>query len=106
MGKRQGANHVFTNYLKSAEKLIFLFETIQFPDKTSYTRTKDSETRREEMNTYSVFTTKWKQLTGVDLTLYKEAQMKRRLTSLYEKKGFQSFKDFGNGIRKGSGAFK
>ncbi|KIN34912.1 protein-glutamate O-methyltransferase CheR [Bacillus subtilis] len=46
------------------------------------------------MDTYSVFTTKWKQLTGVDLTLYKEAQMKRRLTSLYEKKGFQSFKDF------------
>lgn len=52
------------------------------------------------MDTYSVFTTKWKQLTGVDLTLYKEAQMKRRLTSLYEKKGFQSFKDFAAALEK------
>ncbi len=96
----RGSTTVFTNHLKSAEKLIFLFETIQFPDKTSYTRTKDSETGREEMDTYSVFTTKWKQLTGVDLTLYKEAQMKRRLTSLYEKKGFQSFKDFAAALEK------
>ncbi len=52
------------------------------------------------MDTYSVFTTKWKQLTGVDLTLYKEAQMKRRLTSLYEKKGYQSFKEFAAALEK------
>ncbi|MHA6486146.1 protein-glutamate O-methyltransferase [Bacillus cabrialesii] len=52
------------------------------------------------MDTYSLFITKWKQLTGVDLTLYKEAQMKRRLTSLYEKKGFQNFKDFAAALEK------
>lgn len=33
-------------------------------------------------------------LSGIDLSLYKEAQMKRRLTSLYEKKGFASFSDY------------
>lgn len=33
-------------------------------------------------------------LSGIDLSLYKEAQMKRRLTSLYEKKGFASFADY------------
>ncbi|PLR99745.1 CheR family methyltransferase [Bacillus sp. T33-2] len=32
--------------------------------------------------------------TGINLALYKEAQMKRRLTSLYEKKGYQSFNHF------------
>ncbi|GKU81005.1 protein-glutamate O-methyltransferase CheR [Niallia sp. NCCP-28] len=31
---------------------------------------------------------------GIDLSLYKEAQMKRRLTSLYEKRGFVSFKEY------------
>lgn len=38
--------------------------------------------------------------TGIDLSLYKEAQMKRRLTSLYEKKGFTSFQEFFTGISK------
>lgn len=38
------------------------------------------------MDQYQVFVGKWKKLTGVDLNLYKEAQMKRRLTSLYDKK--------------------
>ena len=40
------------------------------------------------------FMGKVKRLTGIDLTMYKEAQMKRRLTSLYEKKGFSGFKDY------------
>lgn len=35
-----------------------------------------------------------KRKTGIDLSLYKESQMKRRLTSLYEKRGFQNFNDF------------
>lgn len=39
------------------------------------------------MDNYSFFVDKWKKITGVDLALYKEAQMKRRLTSLYEKRG-------------------
>ncbi|MGM0845962.1 MAG: CheR family methyltransferase [Bacillota bacterium] len=38
--------------------------------------------------------------TGIDLSLYKEAQMKRRLTSLYEKKGYTDFRDFYKGIDK------
>jgi chemotaxis protein methyltransferase CheR len=43
---------------------------------------------------YEEFITKIKRKSGIDLSLYKEAQMKRRLTSLYEKKGFTSFKDY------------
>ncbi|SFP41703.1 CheR family methyltransferase [Salibacterium halotolerans] len=42
-----------------------------------------------------------KKKTGIDLSLYKEAQMKRRLTSFYEKRGYQSFEDFfSRGISK------
>jgi chemotaxis protein methyltransferase CheR len=43
---------------------------------------------------YQQFIEKIKNKTGVDLSLYKEAQMKRRLTSLYEKKGYRSFQEF------------
>lgn len=35
---------------------------------------------------YEEFIRNIKTLTGIDLALYKEGQMKRRLTSLYEKK--------------------
>lgn len=37
---------------------------------------------------YEQFVENVKRKTGIDLSLYKEAQMKRRLTSLYEKKAF------------------
>jgi chemotaxis protein methyltransferase CheR len=43
---------------------------------------------------YENFITKVYQKTGINLALYKEAQMKRRLTSLYQKKGFASFNEF------------
>ncbi|WP_227395274.1 CheR family methyltransferase [Jeotgalibacillus aurantiacus] len=43
---------------------------------------------------YTEFVTFINKKTGIDLSLYKEAQMKRRLTSLYEKKGYGSFRDF------------
>lgn len=43
---------------------------------------------------YEEFTQNIKRLTGVDLSLYKEGQMKRRLTSLYEKKGCKSFQEY------------
>ncbi|OMP65863.1 CheR family methyltransferase [Domibacillus epiphyticus] len=46
------------------------------------------------MNDYGQFVLSIKKKTGIDLALYKEAQMKRRLTSLYEKKGYQSFSTF------------
>ena len=47
---------------------------------------------------YQVFIRKIKQKTGIDLSLYKETQMKRRLKSLYEKLGYCSFTDFFRGI--------
>lgn len=43
---------------------------------------------------YQQFVLQVHKLTGIDLSLYKEAQMKRRLTSLYEKKGCQSFRQY------------
>jgi chemotaxis protein methyltransferase CheR len=43
---------------------------------------------------YEQFIFQVKTKTGIDLSLYKEAQMKRRLTSLYEKKGFGSFQEY------------
>lgn len=43
---------------------------------------------------YSQFIEKIKGKTGIDLSLYKEAQMKRRLTALYEKHGLKSFQEF------------
>lgn len=47
---------------------------------------------------YEFFIKNIKQKSGIDLSLYKEAQMKRRLTSLYEKKGFTTFSEFFKGI--------
>ncbi|WP_404403514.1 CheR family methyltransferase [Jeotgalibacillus malaysiensis] len=49
-------------------------------------------------NDYAGFITYIKGKTGIDLSLYKEAQMKRRLTSLYEKKGYKSFLDFSSAL--------
>ncbi|OLO42568.1 chemotaxis protein CheR [Alkalihalophilus pseudofirmus] len=43
---------------------------------------------------YEQFVDNIKRKTGIDLNLYKEAQMKRRLTSLREKKGFSDFTSF------------
>lgn len=43
---------------------------------------------------YTEFMVNVKQLTGIDLSLYKEKQMKRRLTSLRNLRGYQSFKAY------------
>ncbi|MBB6444699.1 CheR family methyltransferase [Bacillus benzoevorans] len=43
---------------------------------------------------YANFISGIKKITGIDLFLYKEAQMKRRMTSLYEKRGFTSFREY------------
>ncbi|MFA1711307.1 protein-glutamate O-methyltransferase CheR [Peribacillus frigoritolerans] len=43
---------------------------------------------------YVEFIRNIKTLTGIDLALYKEGQMKRRLTSLYEKRGYHSFREY------------
>jgi chemotaxis protein methyltransferase CheR len=58
------------------------------------------------MNTdYITFTQQIKRKTGIDLRLYKEAQMLRRLTSLYEKRGFVSFVDYYKGLEKDNELF-
>lgn len=46
------------------------------------------------MSDYVKFVEGIKRKTGIDLALYKEAQMRRRLTSLYEKKGYRDFVEF------------
>lgn len=52
------------------------------------------------MADYQAFIGNIKRKTGIDLSLYKESQMKRRLTSLYEKKGFRNFNDFYTAIHQ------
>lgn len=49
---------------------------------------------------YDLFIKNIRKKTGIDLSHYKEIQMKRRLKSLYERKGFYSFKDFSDGISR------
>ncbi len=49
---------------------------------------------------YQEFIANIKKMTGIDLSQYKEAQMKRRLTSLYEKKGLASFQEFFREIKR------
>ncbi|HAQ08742.1 MAG TPA: chemotaxis protein CheR [Bacillus bacterium] len=51
---------------------------------------------------YENFISKIHQRTGINLGLYKEAQMKRRLTSLYQKKGFSNFAEFFLALSKDS----
>lgn len=43
---------------------------------------------------FNDFIIRVKQRTGIDLSLYKEKQMKRRLTSLRNLRGYQTFKDY------------
>ncbi|WP_226034686.1 CheR family methyltransferase [Aquibacillus saliphilus] len=50
------------------------------------------------MSDYQKFSALIKGKTGIDLSLYKEMQMKRRLTSLYEKRGFTSFDSYFHGL--------
>lgn len=52
------------------------------------------------MSDYEQFIQGIKRMTGIDLALYKEAQMKRRLTSLYEKRGFNNFIEFLRAVEK------
>lgn len=54
---------------------------------------------------YFDFVLKVKQSTSIDLNQYKEAQMKRRLTTLREKKGFTTFKAFYDQMMKDSDLF-
>ncbi|MEK3808286.1 protein-glutamate O-methyltransferase CheR [Bacillus sp. FSL H8-0547] len=49
---------------------------------------------------YEQFINEIKRMTGIDLSLYKEAQMKRRLISLYIKRGCSGFWDYSERLRK------
>nr|WP_087946334.1 protein-glutamate O-methyltransferase CheR [Metabacillus indicus] len=49
---------------------------------------------------YEQFINEIKRMTGIDLSLYKEAQMKRRLISLYIKRGCSGFRDYSERLRK------
>lgn len=51
------------------------------------------------MSDYTQFIANVKKKTGIDLSLYKEAQMKRRLTSLYEKRKCRDFTEYFDLIR-------
>ncbi|RRN69696.1 protein-glutamate O-methyltransferase CheR [Peribacillus simplex] len=53
---------------------------------------------------YEEFIRNIKMLTGIDLASYKEGQMKRRLTSLYEKRGYHSFREYYKDIQTCPGA--
>lgn len=50
------------------------------------------------MSDYEQFIQKIKRKTRIDLSLYKEAQMKRRLTSLYRKHGYRDFIEYFDAI--------
>lgn len=65
-----------------------------------YNGCKQYEGIDDDMSNYEKFIEGIKRVTGIDLALYKEAQMKRRLTSLYEKKGYADFVDFLKALEK------
>ncbi|SEN25344.1 protein-glutamate O-methyltransferase CheR [Paenibacillus sp. OV219] len=49
---------------------------------------------------FGLFITKIKEKTAIDLSQYKEAQMKRRLTTLRQKYGFDTFAAYWSGLEK------
>lgn len=54
------------------------------------------------MQEYQLFIKKIYQSIGLDLSLYKEAQMKRRLTSLRNRRGYSNFDDYYQAITRDS----
>jgi chemotaxis protein methyltransferase CheR len=58
-----------------------------------------SDVPLEDMD-YSLFIRKLKEYTSIDLSLYKEVQMKRRLTTLRDKRGYPTFVAYLAALRK------
>ena len=58
------------------------------------------------MSDYQLFVNQVKRKTAIDLSLYKEAQMKRRLTSLRDKRGFVSFEEYYQAMTKNQELFE
>jgi len=52
---------------------------------------------------YEQFVSQMHKKTGIDLSLYKEQQMRRRLTSLRNKRGFRTFNDYYASMEKDDG---
>ncbi|MEC0267920.1 protein-glutamate O-methyltransferase CheR [Paenibacillus anseongense] len=59
----------------------------------------------EEDQDFLLFIKKVKEHTSIDLALYKEAQMKRRLTTLRMKRGYQTFVSFFDAMMKNKELF-
>lgn len=57
------------------------------------------------MDDYQGFIQSIKGKTGIDLALYKEAQMKRRLASLRDKRGYKDFSEYFNALIKSQDLF-
>lgn len=55
---------------------------------------------------YSDFIVQVKRKAGIDLSLYKEAQMKRRITSLRDKRGFNNFSAYFEGMESNGELFE
>lgn len=55
---------------------------------------------------YEVFKQKVYQLTSIDLSCYKERQMKRRIDALIAKNGYRGYEDFEVGIRRDKDLFE
>src|SRR6476620_519960 len=82
---------ILVDFLKDFYKIVTTFCFF------SYTKGNLKEVLTMSVD-YEQFTRQIKKKTGIDLSLYKEAQMKRRLTSLYEKRGFSNFLDYYSAI--------
>lgn len=59
-----------------------------------------------EPKDYAHFVFHFKQLTGIDLSLYKEEQMKRRLNNLLMKKGCSNFSSYAQKLKTDEGLLK
>lgn len=54
---------------------------------------------------YALFVQKFHRYSGIDLALYKEAQMNRRLRTLFKKRGFERYDDYFYHVQKNQEAY-
>lgn len=64
------------------------------------------EERALEDQDFNYFIRKVKEVTAIDLSLYKEAQMKRRLTTLRLKRGYHDFQSYFEAMMKDNALFE
>jgi len=61
--------------------------------------------RSDQMKGYEQFKKNIFQITGLNLTSYKERQMKRRIESLIKRNNFDNFSDYFNGLKNNDELF-